>query len=88
MYRSELNGYFPRDLIQQEYRKHLSLAMTSAGVAYVSNQSVEDLLNNRDLMKHIALEIEDKAFARTTDVNDVEIESRVHHKPSKDIDYD
>ncbi|MDB2562207.1 hypothetical protein N9X61_01235 [Sulfurimonas sp.] len=62
MYRSELNGYFPRDLVQEEYRRHLAVALTKDGESYASNQAVEDLLNNVALMESIHYDIMDKSL--------------------------
>ena len=56
-YRAIMSKYFPFEMIAYEYSSHLSVDYTSScGMRFVSNERVERLLNNRELMDLIKKE--------------------------------
>jgi len=93
LYRSELNAGIPLELLAKEYHKHLAVSFTNDdGMGFVSNQAVEDLLSKKQLMKSIQYEIEQEReeiqYLRNKAIEDDEIDTRIHHKPSRDDRYE
>lgn len=63
MYRPQLNAGVPLSLIAQEFLPYLPVMFSDkSGANYTDNLSIEKLLQNRQLLKQIQLQKEEKQY--------------------------